>query len=109
MVDLVSDVLVNTSFYLNTVGTRERAIAGISCGQFGTIHLKFHCQLHFGEPLDMEIVQQERRLAVDKGIGRLKLAVEKESVASEVMYSVVTKKQKVIISGGKRQLFSFHF
>jgi len=57
--------------------------------------------------LDTAIIEGERRLAVDKGIGSLKLAVEEESGASEVMYSMVTKKQKVIISGGKQQLFSF--
>jgi len=51
--------------------------------------------------LDTEIVEQERQLAVDKGMGKLKLAVEEESGASEVMYRVVTKKQKFIISGGK--------
>ena len=43
---------------------------------------------------------------VDKGTGSLKLAVEEESSTSEVMYSVVTEKHKVIISGGKQQLFS---
>ena len=57
--------------------------------------------------MDTAIIEGERRLAVDKGIGSLKLAVEEESGASEVMYSMVTKKQKVIISGGKQQLFSF--
>jgi hypothetical protein len=55
---------------------RERAIVGVSCGQFGTVSLKFHCQLHFGEPLDTEIVERERRLAADKGAGRPTLAVE---------------------------------
>jgi hypothetical protein len=38
-----------------TVGTTEGATAGISCGQFGTVRLKFHWQLYFGEPLDSHI------------------------------------------------------
>jgi len=40
-------------FQPNSVGIyeRERAIASVSCRQFGTVHLKFYCQLHFGEPL----------------------------------------------------------
>jgi len=33
------------------VYTRETAIASVSCRQFGTIHLKFYCELHFEEPL----------------------------------------------------------
>jgi hypothetical protein len=89
----------------NIVGTTETAIAGISCEQFGTFRLKFHCQLHFGEPLDTEIFQQERRLAVDKGIGRLTLVVKR---AVPVRWCIVwSPKTKVITSGGKRQLFFF--
>ena len=57
--------------------------------------------------MDTKIIEGERRLAVDKGTGSLKLAVEEDSSASEVMYSVVTEKQKVIISGGKQKLFYF--
>jgi len=52
-----------------------------------------------------EIVKRERQLVAGKGIGGLKLAVEEESGKSELMYSVVTIKQKVFISGGKRQFF----
>ena len=73
----------------NIVRTTERAITGVSCGRFGTVRIKFRCQLHFGEPLDTEIVERERRLAADKGIGRLILAVEYESGAVEVVNSVV--------------------
>jgi hypothetical protein len=39
--------------------------------------------------LDTEIVERERRLAADKGTGRLMLAVEYESGAREVVYSAV--------------------
>jgi hypothetical protein len=38
--------------------------------------------------------------------GRMKLAVESEGCAGEVVFSVVTK-TKIIISGCKRRLFSF--
>jgi hypothetical protein len=53
---------------------REREIAGVGCGRLETVHLK--CQLHFGEPLDTEIAERERRLAADNGIGRLTLSVQ---------------------------------
>ena len=49
------------------------------------------------------------KTAVDKEIQNLKLAIEEESGASEVMYSVVTEKQNVIISEAKRLFFSFLF
>jgi hypothetical protein len=39
----------------NIVGTKDRAISVISCGQFGTVRLKFYCQLPSGEPLDTEL------------------------------------------------------
>jgi hypothetical protein len=39
--------------------------------------------------LDTEIIEREKRLAADKGIGRLMLAVEYESGESEVVCSVV--------------------
>jgi hypothetical protein len=52
------------------------------------------------------IVDRERRLEADKGIGRLTLAVESESGAGEVV-SIVATKTKMIIFGGKRRLFSF--
>ena len=35
--------------YLNTGDTKEGAIAGVSCGQFGTVRMKLHCQLRFWE------------------------------------------------------------
>jgi hypothetical protein len=53
----------------NIVGTKELVIAGLSCGQFGTIRLKFHCQLHFREPLDAEMVEWSHQLAADKELG----------------------------------------
>jgi hypothetical protein len=71
--------------------------------------LNFIVNVHSGEQLDTEIVEWESRLAADKGTGILTPAVEKDSGASEVVHSVVTKKPKVIISVGKRQLFSFLF
>jgi len=37
--------------------------------------LNFIVTFHFGEPLDTEIVERERRLAANKGIERLTLAV----------------------------------
>ena len=39
--------------------------------------------------MDTEIVERERRLAADKEIGRLMLAVECESGARKVVYSAV--------------------
>jgi hypothetical protein len=71
------------------VQERDRAIAGVSCGQLGTVRLKFRCQSHFWELLDTEIVGRERRLAADKGIASLMLAIEYEDGASELVYSVV--------------------
>jgi hypothetical protein len=41
--------------------------------------------------LGTEIVERERRLAADKGTGRLTLSVEYESGASEVVFSVKVK------------------
>jgi len=48
----MNDRIIMNSYrlYLNIVGATERAIAGISCRQFGTDHHKFHCQLPSGEP-----------------------------------------------------------
>jgi len=39
----------------------------------------------FEKPLDTEIVERERRLAADKGIGRLTLAVQYDSDKCEVV------------------------
>jgi hypothetical protein len=50
------------------VGTTERTIAGVSCGQFGTVRPKFLLSTS-GEPLDTEIFAHESRLAAEKGIG----------------------------------------
>jgi hypothetical protein len=43
--------------------------AGKICRQFGTVRLKLHCQLQFGELLDTERFKQEKRLAAGNGIG----------------------------------------
>ena len=37
--------------YLNIVGTTERAIAGVSCGQFGTVRLKFKLSTYIQETI----------------------------------------------------------
>jgi len=34
-----------SSLWMNKGGTTDSAIAGVSCGQFGTVRLKFHCQI----------------------------------------------------------------
>jgi hypothetical protein len=33
---------------------RERAIDGVSYGRLGNVRLKFHCQLPYGEPVDIQ-------------------------------------------------------
>ena len=38
--------------YPNIVGTTERAIAGIGCGQSGTVRLKFELSTHIQETTD---------------------------------------------------------
>ena len=64
---------------------REREIAALGC----ECH-KFHCQLHFGEELLIgtrgwiQMFERESRLAADKGIGILTLAVQLESGVSEM-------------------------
>jgi len=35
--------------YPNIVGTTERATAGVSCGQFGTVRLKFKLSTYIQE------------------------------------------------------------
>ena len=86
----------------NIISTTEIAIAGVSCGQFGTFHLKFHCHLPFGEPLDRESFEWGSRLAADKGTWTLTLAVEKRAVGCGVLRG--HRKPKVTISGDKGQL-----
>jgi hypothetical protein len=44
-------------------GTTETAIAGVGCGQFGIVRLKFHYQLPSEEPPDTEVFERESRLA----------------------------------------------
>ena len=63
-----------SSLWLNNVGTTEGAIAGVSRGQFRTIHPKFHCQLPSGEPLDTGVLGRESRLVADTGTGKLMMA-----------------------------------
>jgi hypothetical protein len=65
-----------SSLWPNNVGTTDRANAGVGCGQFGTVRLKFHCQLPSREPLDTEVFEWESRLAADVGTGILTLTVE---------------------------------
>jgi hypothetical protein len=65
-----------SSLWLNNVGTTERATAGVSCGRFGTVRLKSHCQLPSGEPLDTEVFERESRLAADTGTGKLMMAAK---------------------------------
>jgi len=57
------------------VQQKERFLSSVA-GSAGPSVLNLNCQLHFGETLDIEIVQREGRLAADKGTGRLTLAVE---------------------------------
>jgi len=47
--------------------------------------------------LDAEIFERERLLAADKGTGRLTLAVEYESFVSEMVDSVVTENQRLLV------------
>jgi hypothetical protein len=81
------------------VQQRERLLAS-PAGSSGPSVLNFIANFDSGKPLDTEIFEQERRLAAYKEIGRLTLAVEEESGASRVVYSVVTGNKKNIISGG---------
>jgi hypothetical protein len=89
-----------SSLWPNNVGTTERAIAGVGCGRFGTIRLKFHCQLPSGEPFDRDIFERESRLAADKGNGILTMAVEYESGSSKVAYSVVIENKRLLVLEG---------
>jgi hypothetical protein len=57
--------------------------------------------------LDTEIAERERRLAADKGTGRLMLAVEYESGASEVVHSVVTENERLLFLEGSEGSFLF--
>jgi hypothetical protein len=57
--------------------------------------------------LDTESFEQERRLAADKGTGRLTLAVEWESGASELVDSVVTENERFLFLEGKDGCFPF--
>ena len=45
-------------FYYICLSDRENA--GFSCRQFRTVRLKFHCQLHFGEPLDTDSFKRNK-------------------------------------------------
>ena len=57
------------------VQQRERFLASVE-GSSGPSVLNFNVNFHPGKPSDTEIAEQERRLAADKGIGRVILAVE---------------------------------
>jgi hypothetical protein len=56
--------------------TTDRAIAGVSCGQFGTFHLKYKLSKYIQETVDgkweglyTESFKSEKRLAADNRIG----------------------------------------
>jgi hypothetical protein len=80
------------SSWPNNVGTTETAIAGVSCGQFGTVRLKFHHQIPSREPLDTEVFERKSQLAADKGTGILTMAVKRTGqVTWCIMWSLKTK------------------
>ena len=76
------------------VKKRELLLASVAGSSGPSV---FNCFVNFysEKPLDTEIFEQERRLAADIGTGRLALAVEEKSGASEVVYRAVTENRKV--------------
>ena len=55
----------------------------------------------------MQIFEQERQLAANKGIGILMLAVKSEGGVSEVVYSVITENKRLLVLGGSDGCFLF--
>ena len=76
-------------------------------GSLGPSILNFVVDFNSGKPLDTEIFERAGRLTADKGIDRLMLAVEKESGASEVVYSVVTENKMLLFLEGSESRFLF--
>ena len=79
----------------------QRLLASVA-GSSGPSVLNFLVDFDSRKPLDTDIFERARRLAANKEIGRLTLAVESDSGAGEVVFSVVTK-TKIITSEGKRR------
>ena len=89
------------------VQQRERLLASVA-GSSAPPVLNFVVNFDSGKLLDTEIFEQERWSSAEKVIGTLTLAVEEASSTSEVVYSVVTKKQRLFfLEGSDGFFFSF--
>jgi len=76
-----------------------------AAGSSGPSVLNFVVEFDSGKLLDTEFFERERWLVADEGIGRLTLAVEKESDASEVVYRAITKNKKLLFPEGSEGCF----